>query len=42
MSPRILYKKTGDSNVTLLKDDLAINLPSKQAAHRYSLGKRIF
>ena len=42
MSSCILSKKTGDSNVTLLKDGLTINLSYKQAAHEYSLGKIIF
>ena len=42
MSPCILFKKIGDSNVTLLKDGLTINLPCEQVAHGYSLGKRIF
>ena len=42
MSPCILSKKTSDSNVTLLKDGLTINLPCEQATHGYSLGKRIF
>ena len=42
MSPCILSKKTNDSNVTLLKDGLTISLPCEQAAHGYSLGKRIF
>ena len=42
MSPFILFKKICDSNVTLLIDSLTINLPCEQAAHRYSLGKRIF
>ena len=42
MSPCILSKETGDLNVTLLKDGLAINLPCEQAALGYSLGKRIF
>ena len=41
MSPCILSKKTGDSNMTLLKDGLIINLPSEQAVHGYLLGKRI-
>ena len=41
MSPCILSKKIGDSNVTLLKDSPTINLPYEQAAHGYSLGKRI-
>ena len=38
----ILSKKTGDSNVVLLNDGLTINLPCEQAAHGYSLAKRIF
>ena len=42
MSLCIISKKTVDSNVTLLKDGLTINLPCEQAAHEYSLGKRIF
>ena len=42
MFPCILSKKTGDSNVTLLKNGLTINLPCEQVAHGYSLGKRIF
>ena len=42
MSPCILFKKAGDSNVTLLNDGLTINLPCEQVAHGYSLGKRIF
>ena len=41
MSLCILSKKTGDSNVTLLKDCLTINLPYEQETHEYSLGKRI-
>ena len=41
MSPCILSKKTGDSNVTLLKDGMTINLPCERVAHGYSLGKRI-
>ena len=41
MSPCILSKKTSDSNVTFLKNGMVINLPSKQEAHGYSLGKRI-
>ena len=32
MSLCILSKKTGESNVTLLKDGLTINLPYEQAA----------
>ena len=39
MSSCILSKKTGDSNITLLKDDLTINLPCEQAAHEYSFAK---
>ena len=42
MPPCNLSKKIGDSNVTLLKDGLTINLPCEQVAHGYSLGKRIF
>ena len=42
MSPCILSKKTGDSYMTLEKDGLTINLPYEQAAHEYSLDKRIF
>ena len=42
MSPCILSKKTGDSDMTLVKDVLIINLPCEQAAHEYSLGERIF
>ena len=42
MSPCILFKKTCDSDMTLVKDGLTINLPCEQAAHEYSLGKRIF
>ena len=42
MSPCIISKKTGDSNMTFLKDGLTINLPYDQTAHGYSLGKRIF
>ena len=42
MSPCIISKKIGDSNVNLLIDDLTINLPYEQAAHGYSLEKRIF
>ena len=41
MSPCILSKKIGDSNVTLLKDGLTINLPYEQVAQEYSLGKKI-
>ena len=42
MSPYILYKKTGDSDMTLVKDGLTINLPCEQAAHEYSLSERTF
>ena len=42
MSSCILSKKTSDSNVTLLKDGLSINLPFKQVENGYSLGKIIF
>ena len=42
MSPCILSKKIGDSDMTLVKDGLIINLPCEQAAHEYSLGERIF
>ena len=38
----ILSKNTGDSNVTLLKDGLTINLLCEQATYGYSLGKIIF
>ena len=38
MPPCILFKKIGDLNVTLLKNDLNINLPCKQVAHGYSMG----
>ena len=36
MSPCILSKKIGDSNVTLLIDGMTINLPCEQATHEYS------
>ena len=42
MSPCILSKKTGDLDMTLVKDGLIINLPYEQAAHEYLLGKKIF
>ena len=42
MSSCSFSKKTDDSNVTLLKDGLTINLPCEQATHGYSLGKIIF
>ena len=42
MSPCNLSKKTGDSDMTLVKDGLIINLPCEQATHEYSLGERIF
>ena len=41
MSLCIQSMNIDDSNVTLLKDGLTINLPCKQAAHGYSMGKRI-
>ena len=41
MSPCILSKKTGDSDMTLVKDGLTINLLCEQATHEHSLGKRI-
>ena len=31
----ILYKRTGDLDVTLLKDFLILNLPCEQATHEY-------
>ena len=42
MSPYILSKKIDESNVSLLKNGLTMNLPCKQATHGYSLGKIIF
>ena len=42
MSPCILSKKIGDSNMILLKDGLTINLPCEQGSQENSLGKRIF
>ena len=42
MSLCILSKKTGESKVTLLNDDLTINLPCEQTTHGYSLRKKIF
>ena len=42
MSQCIISKKTGDSNVTFLKDGMTINLLCEQAADEYLLGKRIF
>ena len=42
MSLCILSKKIGDSDMTLVKDGMIINLPCEQAAHEYSLGERIF
>ena len=42
MSPYILSKKINDSNMTLVKDGLTVNLPCEQATHEYSLGKKIF
>ena len=38
MSLCILSKMIGDSNVTLLKDGMTINLPCDQAVQGYSLG----
>ena len=40
MSPCILFKKTCDSDMTLVKDGLTINLPCEQAAHEYLLGEK--
>ena len=42
MSPCILSKKIGDSDMILLNDGLSINLPCKQGSQENSLGKRIF
>ena len=42
MFPCILSKNTGDSDMTLVKDGLTINLPYEQPAHENSLGKRLF
>ena len=43
MSPCILsLKKTGDSDMILLNDDMTINFPCKQGSQENSLGKRIF
>ena len=42
MSPCILSKKTGDSDMTLVKDGLTINLLCEQATHEYSLSKKSF
>ena len=39
--PMYSSKKIGDSDMTLVKDGLIINLPCEQAAHEYSLGERI-
>ena len=41
MPPFILFKKTGYSDKTLVKDGLTINLPCEQATNEYSLGKKI-
>ena len=41
MSPCILSKKTGDLNVTMLKDGQTINLSCEQVVYEYSLGKKI-
>ena len=40
--PCIISKKTGDSDMILLNDGLAINLPCEQGSQENSLGKRIF
>ena len=42
MSPCILSKNTGDSDMTLVKDGLTINLPCEQATHEQSMGKEYF
>ena len=42
MSPCILSKKIGGSNMTLVKDVVTINLSCEQATHEYSLGKESF
>ena len=42
MSPCILSKKTSDSNIILLNDDMTINLPCEQGSQENSSGKRIF
>ena len=42
MSSCILSKKTGDSDMTLVKDGLTINLLCEQATHEYSLSKKSF
>ena len=35
MSPCILFKKTGDSDVILLNDDLTVNLPCEQRSQKF-------
>ena len=40
MFPCILFIKGADSNVTLVKDGLIINLPCKQATYEYLLSKK--
>ena len=41
--PHIFFLKSlDDSNMTLVKDGLTINLPCDQTTYEYSLGKRIF
>ena len=42
MSPCILSKKTGDSDIIVLNDGLTINLPSEQGSQENALGKIIF
>ena len=42
MSPCILSKKTGDSDMVLLNDGMTINLPYEQGSQENSLAKRIF
>ena len=42
MSQCILSRKTGDLDMTLVKDGLTISLLCEQEMHEYSLGKRIF
>ena len=42
MSQCILSRKTGDLDMTSVKDGLTISLPCEQEMHEYSLGKRIF
>ena len=42
MSPRVLSKKIGDSNLTLIKDGLTINLLCEQAEHGFHWAKEFF